>query len=345
MISVIPIEEGERWDRWVRSFPEYDVCYLSGYAAAFQLHGEGEPQLITFDDGSTRAMNVVMRRDIAQCPHFSGRLPEGEWFDLSTPYGYGGFWFDGPNTAAVEEAYQDYLHTQGIVSEFVRFHLFGQAHRTFPGEVESRTQNVVRTLDLSWDEICRDFEHKVRKNLKKAERSGLRVEFDFAGQRLPEFLAIYHSTMERNQASDIYHFSEAFFRQLKELDGHILYVHVIHQEKVISSELLLYGTENCHSFLGGTEADYYSLRPNDLLKCEVIRWAQRAGLKRFILGGGYGQDDGIFRYKKSFAPHGLHKFYLGKRIVDQQKYQDLLELRAQLPGYDPDSRYFPKYRG
>ena len=38
-----------------------------------------------------------------------------------------------------------------------------------------------------------------------------------------------------------------------------------------------------------------------------------AGFVLRVLGGGYGADDGIFRYKRSFAPHGLVPFFVGRR--------------------------------
>ena len=34
-ITVIGPEDRERWDETVRSFPDYDVMYLSAYSAAF----------------------------------------------------------------------------------------------------------------------------------------------------------------------------------------------------------------------------------------------------------------------------------------------------------------------
>lgn len=37
-------------------------------------------------------------------------------------------------------------------------------------------------------------------------------------------------------------------------------------------------------------------RANDFLKFEVIKWAKEKGFKNYVLGGGYGTDDGIFQY-------------------------------------------------
>ena len=51
-----------KWDEIVVSFKQHDVYYLSSYVKAFCLRGEGEPYMIYFDNGTTRAINVVMKR-------------------------------------------------------------------------------------------------------------------------------------------------------------------------------------------------------------------------------------------------------------------------------------------
>ena len=37
-----------KWDDIVKSFPNYDVYYLSGYVKAFQVHGDGEALLLYY---------------------------------------------------------------------------------------------------------------------------------------------------------------------------------------------------------------------------------------------------------------------------------------------------------
>ena len=124
----------------------------------------------------------------------------------------------------------------------------------------------------------------------------------------------------------------------------IMYFHVLHEERIISTELVIYGAENCYSYLGGTFRDYFNLRPNDFLKYEIIKWAKAKGLKNFVLGGGCGADDGIFRYKTCLAPKGIVDFYIGRKIFDEEKYQTLVEIRAKENPACRDSSYFPKYR-
>lgn len=344
MISTITIDESDKWDAVVKSFKNYDVNYLSQYAKAFAENGEGYPLLIYFQNDTSKAINVVMKRDLSLNENFKGKLQPNEWFDLSTPYGYGGFWLEGEDFNTLDEEYELYCKNNGFISEFVRFHLFGEYRDIFNGIVESHTSNVVRSLDLDIDEMLMDFEHKVRKNLKKANKAGLKIEIDESGERIEEFLDIYYGTMDRNEAKSNFFFPESFFKTINEMTNNFVYIHVIHEDKVISTELVLFGSENCYSFLGGTHSDFFNLRPNDFLKFEIIKWAKNKGLERFILGGGYGEDDGIFRYKKSFAPNGIHKFYVGKRIFDEEKYCELIKIRSSNQDFDKDTNYFPKYR-
>jgi len=344
MLTVIETDDEEKWDSIVQSFPDYDVSYLCGYAKAFQLLGDGKPLLFYIDDGNKRAMNVSLKRDIAEAAPFKGRLAPGTWFDLSTPYGYGGFWMEGGEYAFVNAVYDSYCKENHIVSEFIRFHLFSGYRPFYNGLSETNIHNVVRTLDLPLDEMLMDFEHKVRKNLKRAGASGLSAETDYTGDRLDEFLEIYYRTMNRREAKTDFHFPRKFFDTLNGMEGHYVYFHVWYEGKIISTELVLYGTENCYSFLGGTDCEYFDLRPNDFLKYEIIKWAKEKGLKRYVLGGGYGEDDGIFHYKKSFAPNGICNFYIGKKIFNACMYRELIEMRARDASFTEKPSYFPGYR-
>ena len=344
MLTLIRINEEKKWDEVVRSFRTYDVHYLSGYVKAFQLHGDGEPLLLYYDGHNTRGMNVVMKRDIAEAGPFQGKLPPNLWFDLSTPYGYGGFWVEGEDYQGVNEAYSSFCRENGYVSEFVRFNLFSGFHSSFSGEITSYSHNIVRTLDLPSEEILMDFEHKVRTNLQRADDAGLTMEIDSTGKRVEDFLQLYYLTMERTCADRYYFFPRTFFETLNTLNGNHAYLHVLYKETVIASMLVLYGTENGYPFLCGSNSLYFDARPNDFLQFEMIKWAKSKNLKKLVLGGGYGEDDGIYRYKRSFAPRGVHDYYVGMRIFDEDKYKKLVEIRREDASFDGSSRFFPLYR-
>ena len=50
MISIFTLSDSEVWDKIVCSFKEYDVYYLSGYAKAFEMNGDGTATLIYFEN-------------------------------------------------------------------------------------------------------------------------------------------------------------------------------------------------------------------------------------------------------------------------------------------------------
>ena len=91
------------------------------------------------------------------------------------------------------------------------------------------------------------------------------------------------------------------------------------------------------------------MRPNDLLKHETIRWLRDAGKRAYVLGGGYGADDGIYRYKKAFAPHGDHAFSTQSLVLDPAALELLLAARSkwersQGRTWSPAEGFFPPYR-
>lgn len=345
-VVIITLEEKEKWNKIVKSFSNYDVFYLSEYVEAFKMHGDGEPILFYYNDGKTKAMNVVMKRDIAKADAFKDSLEKNKYFDLSSPYGYGGFIIEGKDYKKVNKAYKKYCKENNIVCEFVRFHLLEGYEKKYNGKAEKIKHNIIRKLNMNPEEMLMDFEHKVRKNIKKANRNGLQIQIDTDGKTLDDFLNIYYSTMDRNHAEDGYYFKRDFFEKLNEMKDNVVYFNVLYEGKVISTELVIYSPNNCYSYLGGTLSEYFNLRPNDFLKYEIIKWAYNKGIKNFILGGGYGgEDDGIYRYKKSFAPNdGIYDFCIGKNIFNKKIYNKLVNIRKKDGNLDMNSSYFPLYR-
>lgn len=349
-IKEIPVSEKKCWNQIVKSIKDYDVFYLNEYVDAFMKEDEsnGVPVLLYYENGNDRAVNVVFKRDVAKDHRFSDVIPQDTYFDLITPYGYGGFLGEIDDYETLNRAYGKYCVDNRYICEFVRFELFGDYYRHYSGECESRTHNVVRNLEVPIDEIWMDFKQKVRKNVKRANTYGLEFIVDESGQYMDNFLHIYYGTMERSDAENQFYFKKSFFEELMSMDNAFMF-HVRFEDRIISTELVIYGAENCYSYLGGTDSEYFHTRANDFLKYEIIKWAKEKGLKNFVLGGGYGSDDGIFQYKMNLAPHGIKDFYIGRKIFDEVNYQKLLDIRSN---GDTDMKrklietgFFPAYRG
>ena len=275
-----------------------------------------------------------------------------EGSDVTSPYGYGGpFRWGEVDEVAFWLDLHRWAEAQHVVSGFARLSLFADELLNFTGGEHINAPNVVRDLEMETDALWMDYEHKVRKNVNRARREGVRVEVDAAGSRLEDFLAIYSGTMDRRGAASSYYFDREFFLALtRNLDGQFLFFHALHDGEVVSTELVLVSATRIYSFLGGTRAEAFELRPNDLLKHEIILWGQRAGKQAFVLGGGYGGPDGIFRYKLSFAPKGEVPFRTGQIVFDRSAYDRLVAVRSAWEArggrqWQPRPGFFPAYRG
>lgn len=345
-VEIITLKEKEKWNKIVKSFSNYDVFYIAEYVEALKEHGDGEPLLFYYNYKDTKAMNVIMKRDIAKADFFKDKIEKNKYFDLTSPYGYGGFIIEGKDYKNVNKEYKKFCKKNNIICEFVRFNLTENYEKKYYGKIDNIKHNIIRTLDLNPQEMLMDFEHKVRKNIKKANKNGLEIQIDTTGKSIESFLEIYYKTMNRNNAKKEYYFDKKFFSILNSMNENIAYFNVLYKGKIISTELVLYTPNNCYSYLGGTLSEYFNLRPNDFLKYEIIKWAYNKNIKNFILGGGYSEkDDGIYKYKKSFAPkNGQVDFYIGKKIFNMKIYKKLVNIRKKEKDFNDTSKYFPLYR-
>lgn len=342
MLTVYTLDQAEKWDAIVRSFAAHDVYWLSGYVKAFRIHGDGEPLLFHYDDGTVRGVNVVMKRDIAKDSRFSGHLPEGSWFDFATPYGYGGWLVEGDNSAPLFEAYRAWLAQNAIVSEFIRFHPMVQNHEACRDFYDVVQLGEVVHMDLaSPDAIWDNCSSKNRNVIRKALKNGVKIYNGRFPSIFADFKKIYDATMDKDHAEAYYYFGEEFYRSV--LDDLPWNSQVFFAEKdgqVISAAIMIGANGRLNYHLSGSLREYSHLAPGNLLLLSAALWGCANGYKTFYLGGGVGSgEDSLFKFKRAFFRGDLNRFHIGKKVFDRSKYDELVAMRPPT-----DSGYFPKYR-
>jgi hypothetical protein len=337
------------WEKAWLAWPDREVFGHPSYGDLFRAHGDRLFCASVIEDSGGILFPFIVR-PLSREKCVKGH---GELWDAVNPYGYGGpfTWGTGLNRADdFWKAFGEWAKEFGLVSLFARLSLFPDQMVHFDGDVRTNAPNVIRTLDLTEEALWYDYEHKVRKNVKRAKNCGLFVEEDPVGRDLSAFLDVYHSTLNRRDASSNYYFDGGFFKKIVErLPGQFMLFHVRDGRSVVSTELVLVSKDNIYSFLGGTRSDSFKKRPNDLLKHEVIRWGMRYEKKNYVLGGGYSGLDGIFKYKLSFAPNGEVPFRIGRRIDLPERYDELVGARNIFEAnrghrWQPSKGFFPAYR-
>ena len=353
MIKVLDLLHREEWDKIVYSFPNYDVYYLSGYANAFFLHGDGNPILIYYERENLRGIYVAMKRDVADLIYFSGRISKEIYFDLVSPYGYGGFLLDGQiNDDNLKLLYDDFcqlMKDNNIVCNFTRYSPV--LKNAIPLKKIFNVIDLGKTVamdltseDLIWSNII----GKCHNKINKAKRNGLVVHHSNADFELfKTFMDIYKETMDHDDAIDYYYFSEDFYRSIHE-DLHDEYelFYVEFEGKIIAISIILYANGMMHYHLSGSLVEYRNMAPTNLLLYEAALWGCQKGLKLLHLGGGVGSgEDSLYIFKMSFNKNSDYQFSISKDVFDQEKYDELVEIRKEHDvSFNAESSFFPLYR-
>ena len=143
-----------------------------------------------------------MLSDISTSSKFTGLLESGKFFDLETPYGYGGPLFDSPIPASSQNLFLEemglYANSHGIISQFVRFHPLLMNHEAMPVVFETRYLHDTIYIDTESPElIMNNMDSKNRNMVRKAAKSGVTIERKPIEQ-YQEFIPIYVETMKKD---------------------------------------------------------------------------------------------------------------------------------------------------
>ena len=342
IIKIIDISDAFLWDSVVISFSCYDVYYMSGYVKAFQIHGDGDPQLLCYETEGLKAIYVYMKR----------KTNIGEYYDSVTPYGYGGVLFEGDtsegNLQAFWKAYVEKMKDEGIVDNFVRYHPV--LANAIPMKSISTVIDLGKTVafDLSSEEVIwNNIISKNRNMIRKAEKNGIEIRHGKGMELFKDFKRIYNATMEKDHAEEYYFFGDAFYESIHRdlYDNYEMFYAVLNGE-IIAMSIMLFANNQMHYHLSGSMIEYRNLAPSNLLLYKAALWGCEHGYKTFHLGGGVGSgEDNLYKFKAAFNRNSDYQFSIGKEIFDQKKYDELVSLRSSKDNeFNPDSNFFPLYR-
>ena len=341
MIKVFDISQSDYWDQLVKSMPNYDVYYLSGYVKAFHLHGDGEPRLLYYSSKNLRAVYVYMLR----------QLIDG-FYDIITPYGYGGVLFDGivSKEALIlfNEEYVAYMKKSKIVDNFVRYHpLLNNAENM---RAISTVIDLGRTISIdliSEDIIWKNISSKNRNMIRKAMKNGVKICHGKELNLFNDFMRIYNSTMDKDEADSYYYFDSDFYRSIHEdlFDNYEMF-YALYEGNIIAMSIIIFANAYMHYHLSGSLYEYRNLAPTNLLLYEAALWGCQQGFKSFHLGGGVGSaEDNLYRFKAGFNRMSNCQFSIGTQLFLQEEYDKLVKNRCLADKkFDINSSFFPLYR-
>ena len=320
-----------------------DIYFKEEYAKLYKEIEKGEVENFCFENELGKVLFIYIKREVI--------LDNIKYYDIITPYGYGGTLIQNCKDKNTDklislfwEKFLEYAFLNKIICSFVRFHPIEKNYEYCRDIMELERISSTVCIDLNSEEqIWSDISSKCRNIIRKSIKNNVMVIEDENLKKINDFQNLYYDTMKKNNADEYYFFKEEFFEQLKFLkEKEITHFYALHEDKIISSILVLMGDEYLHYYLSANSQEGYSLNANSLLLYEIAKYGLKRGYKYFHLGGGYGGDDSpLFKFKSSFHKNHTLSFYIGKKIFNQKIYDEL----CQKAGIDNRSlNYFPLYR-
>ncbi|MGG3739585.1 GNAT family N-acetyltransferase, partial [Aeribacillus pallidus] len=93
-----------------------------------------------------------------------------------------------------------------------------------------------------------------------------------------------------------------------------------------------------------SKTEYLPLRPNNLLFDAMVELSKSLGLKALHLGGGYQENDSLFKFKSLFTNNNHFNYYIGKNILNDKIYHELSQSVMNHFSFNSSSDFFPLYR-
>lgn len=273
-----------------------------------------------------------------------------DYYDVLSPYGYGGIVFSKKSTQkfkekAFEELYE-YLKKKGCISLFLRLHPILNKD-IVSKDIFLNGSTLVIILNDDYYTLYNKYSSGHKYDIKKSFKNpDIKVVDDIDFLYFESFISIYHETMDYLQASSFYFFNESYFKKLKEkLNSKLKLIVVLEGDKVIGASLFILYNQIIQYHLSGTTYQGRIHQPSKLILDYMIRWGIEHQYKYLHLGGGVGgQKDSLYKFKKGFASEEI-EFSTLRKVINKEVYTHLcLKQGYILDEIEDISQFFPLYR-
>ncbi len=335
-MPIIPASDIGKWRAQLAHMGEMDSTYLPEYHLAYSLRIEGSTPLLWYYESGEKHFCYPF----LLTPVLIGGEPTG-YHDISSMYGYTGPLARSTESAFLAEAWQafdNYTHEQNIIAEFIRFSPFNNNENMAHPKtnVEENRKLAASYLPDNEEGLLKALGAKTRNMLRKAERSGLVSRELALPEYLPAFRTLYDETMSRNQAPEFFLYDDAYWNELLKLKEGLRLFGVFAEDKLVAAAMAVVHGKSGLYHLGASLPDYARQGAGNLSMFEMSRSLMKDGVNFINMTGGRttAGDDPLLLFKKSNAT-GLANFYIGKRVINHEAYQQVTDKWQAYEGHAP----------
>jgi len=266
-------------------------------------------------------------------PYLVIPIPNTNWFDLASPYGYAGPVSNSPELFKLSELeFLDRIKSRSnIITEFVRYHYQYNAHSKFEHEINNQLNREIFLLPTkNHEEVwTKHFSGTNRNIYRKMQSEQFEFTIDaFRQEDIHDFQEAYHKTMNHLNASNFYYFSNSYFEDIqRSLKENLLIARVKFKDVVYATALFFKSNKTLTYFLSARNLDFPKVAATNFLLSNAAFWAEKNNFNHLNFGGGMSMDpkDSLLKFKSQFTTE-KRPFFIGKRIHQQNLYEELVAL-------------------
>ncbi len=326
MIEICKFESGEEktWDNYVYRSPQSSHCHLSGWRRVID-RAYGHRACYLWDRGKDDArgilpliaMRTFLRRSLVSLPFLDDA----------------GICADNPQVrdCLFEAAMELYEQEKADILDLRQRYVNGVYLPNAVGKMM-----MILDLASNHDDMWKRLDSKVRNQVRKASKSGLRACWS-EKQELRGFYEVFAANM-RDLGSPVH--SRKFFEAIfDEFSDSVRLMLVRRQDQIIGGAVCLFFKGNLMVPWASCLREFFSICPNNLLYWEMIRWGCENGYQHFDFGRS-SPDSGTYRFKKQWGAREepLYWQYVSRRTgetimphADDPKYRWAIHVWSHLP--------------
>jgi hypothetical protein len=299
-----------------------DTYFLPIYGEACEFSDNAEWECCLYKD----LIYVYLKRPILYNNIF--------YYDLITPYGYSGYYFNNNNTYdKFIPLFRKIAINRNYVTEVVRQNPYININLLNYDKMNFKTIYGIKINNFEdyWNNVLNT---KKRNMYTKSIKNNLNfklIKLSYANLK-DKFLDLYNFTMDKVSAKSYYYFNENYFKTLEKIENSYLAEITNSNNKVIGCSIIFIFGNYIHYHLSCNDNSMNCI--TDFLLINIVKELGKD--KLIILGGGLSDNDDLSKFKRSLS-NETFTYNIYKNIINKNIYDELSIGKET-------NNFFPAYR-
>ncbi len=276
-----------------------------------------------------------------------------KYYDLETPYGYGGFSINTQDVSFLNDAFsifKKYCKRNKIVASFLRFNPFlrNKNFQKISFKIIYNRKIVYLDLGQQLKNIIKNSYSSNQRNMIRKARKYFIAKLSNKKKDFKNLINLYLNNMKKVNADKFYFFNNVFFEKFySNLKDNFIILYALSKKtkKIISSILILFDKEIGYYFFSGKDNNSDDNSSTNFLLHKSMIVLKRKHIKYLNLGGGNSdnKNDPLYRFKKNVS-NETKDFFIGTKIHNKKIYDTLIKLWNKKNPNSVNKNKFLKYR-